>query len=89
MTPVHVNRVLRDLRADGLIDLNSKMLTVLDFDRLKEVAQYEVDYLHLVRTERRDGAVSERADDLVPASSHGRVHQAVERVKHPFGKSQD
>jgi CRP-like cAMP-binding protein len=89
MTPVHVNRVLRELRSEGLIELNSKTLTVLDFDRLKEVAQYDVDYLHLVRTERRDGAVSERAGDLVPPSSNGLMQQALERVKHPFGKSQD
>ena len=89
MTPVHVSRVLRDLRSDGLIDLNSKTLTVLDFDRLKDVAQYDVDYLHLTRTERRDGGVSRRAGDLVPASGPGVMQQALERVKHPFGKSQD
>jgi CRP-like cAMP-binding protein len=89
MTPVHVNRMLGKLRSEGLIDLNSKTLTVLDFDRLKKVAQYDVDYLHLIRTQRRDGAVSERAEDLVPPSGHGLIENALERVKHPFGKSRD
>src|SRR4028119_1048071 len=89
MTPVHVNRMLGQLRSDGLIELNAKTLTVLDFDRLKKVAQYDVDYLHLIRTQRRDGAVSERAEDLVPPSGHGLIENALERVKHPFGKSRD
>jgi CRP-like cAMP-binding protein len=87
MTPVHVNRMLGQLKADGLINLNSKTLTVLDFDRLKEVAQYNGNYLHLMRTERRDADVSERAGDLIPASGEGLLNQALGRLKHPLGKS--
>jgi len=68
MTPVHVNRMLGQLRSEGLIRLDNKTLSILDFEGLKQVAHYEVNYLHLVRTERRDGLVSERASDLVPAS---------------------
>lgn len=89
MTAIHVNRMLGQLRSEGLIELNAKTLTVLDFDRLREVAQYDVDYLHLIRTQRRDEAVSERAEDLVPASGRGLVQNALDRVKHPFGKSED
>jgi CRP-like cAMP-binding protein len=88
MTPVHVNRMLSQLKAEGLIDLNNKTLTVLDFDRLKDVAQYDVNYLHLIRTERGDAEVSERASDLVPPSGEGLIHMAIERVKHPFGDSE-
>jgi CRP-like cAMP-binding protein len=88
MTPVHVNRMLSQLKAEGLIDLvNNKTLTVLDFERLKDVAQYDVNYLHLIRTEGRDSEVSGRAGDLVPASGQGMLHQAVDRLKHPFGGS--
>jgi CRP-like cAMP-binding protein len=86
MTPVYVNRMLGQLKEEGLIDLNSSTLTVLDFDRLKDVAQYDVNYLHLVRTKRRDGDVAERAGDLVPPSGAGLIHQAVNRLKHPFGE---
>jgi CRP-like cAMP-binding protein len=89
MTPVHVNRMLGQLKSEGLIDLNSKTLTVLDFERLKEMAQYDVSYLHLIRTQQRDGAVSERAEDLVSPSSHSLLQQGLEHLKHPFGKSED
>jgi CRP-like cAMP-binding protein len=38
LTPVHVNRVLRDLRAEGLIDLDGRRLRVLRLDSLRERA---------------------------------------------------
>jgi CRP-like cAMP-binding protein len=66
MTPVHLNRVLQELRADGIIDLHGKVLAVLDFPALSRIAQYEPNYLHLMRTERADPAVAERVGDLVP-----------------------
>lgn len=86
MTPVHVNRMLQQLRADGLIELSGKVMTVLDPKRLMEVACFETNYLHLIRTERRDKEVSGRAGDLVGPSSHGLVHDAVERVRSAFGE---
>jgi DNA-binding transcriptional regulator LsrR (DeoR family) len=65
MTPVHVNRMLQKLRHDGLISLSGKTLTVLDADRLKQVAGFNASYLHLDRAhDNRDG-VSDRAGDLV------------------------
>lgn len=71
MTSVHLNRVLRDLRAEGLIELKSKVLQICDFARLSEVAQYEAAYLHLVRTHRADPAVASRVGDLVPPTGRG------------------
>jgi hypothetical protein len=36
MTPVHVNRMLSQMKAEGLIDLvNNKTLTVLDFEPIE------------------------------------------------------
>lgn len=64
MTPVHVNRTLRTLRSDGLIQFASKRLRVLDPVRLKQAACFESNYLHLERTERETD-VSYRAGDLV------------------------
>lgn len=64
MTPVHVNRTLQRLRADGLIAFANKRLAVLDPARLKQVACFEANYLHLERTER-ETEVSHRAGDLV------------------------
>jgi hypothetical protein len=87
MTPVHVNRILGQLRAEGLVDIKGRVLTILDPRRLKEVAQYDPRYLHLIRTERRDGEVSARAGDLVRASGHGLVHDAIQKVKDSFSGS--
>jgi CRP-like cAMP-binding protein len=65
MTPVHINRVIQELRADGLIELKEKVLTISNFEKLREAAQFESSYLHLVRTERHDKEVSNRAGDLI------------------------
>jgi CRP-like cAMP-binding protein len=88
MTPIHTNRMLQQLRSDGLIDLRRKTLTVLDFERLKQVAGYEPQYLHLVRTERADPAVKERVGDLVRPSGRGMLNEAWDRVTRPFSNAE-
>ena len=47
ITPVHVNRVLKQMRADGLIELKGTQLRIPDWDRLKEVGEFNPRYLHL------------------------------------------
>jgi len=47
LTPVHVNRVLKQLRNSGLIMLANRMLTVLDLPRLQAMAGFDSSYLHL------------------------------------------
>ena len=49
MTTVHVNRTLRQLREDGLIEHGGKRLHLLDLDRLRQAAQFNPNYLHLDR----------------------------------------
>jgi CRP-like cAMP-binding protein len=49
LTAVHTNRTLQRLRADGLIGLGRRMLTVLDVPGLQRVAGFEPTFLHLVR----------------------------------------
>jgi CRP-like cAMP-binding protein len=51
ISTVHVNRVLQELRRLGLIKLGSGNLTVLDWERLKLVGDFEPGYLHLRRAE--------------------------------------
>lgn len=46
LTAVHTNRTLQSLRREGLIQLSSRALTVLDWDGLKEVADFDELYLH-------------------------------------------
>jgi CRP-like cAMP-binding protein len=77
MTPVHANRVLGELRAEGLIELERHTLTILEPKRLKDLAGFEARYLHLERTEQQDPEVSGRAEDLVKAETHGLLHDAA------------
>jgi CRP-like cAMP-binding protein len=49
LTSVHVNRVLQRMRADGLIMLRNKKLFIPDIARLKDVAGFDPNYLHLTR----------------------------------------
>ncbi len=47
LSVVHVNRVLQSLREEQLVSFRGKRLTILDFDRLKERAGFNPNYLHL------------------------------------------
>lgn len=86
MTPVHVNRMIQQLRAEGLIELRGKVLTVLDPQALQQRARYDSSYLHLTRTEQRDREVSTRAGDLVSATGQGVMRDVGERVVSAFAR---
>ena len=47
VTNVHVNRVIQQLRADGLIELSGDRLHILDWEKLKQVGEFDPTYLHL------------------------------------------
>lgn len=47
ITPVHVNRVLRDLKAAELVTVRSRVLKVHDWEGLKAAAEFDPTYLHL------------------------------------------
>ncbi|MCW3849325.1 Crp/Fnr family transcriptional regulator [Sphingomonas sp. LB-2] len=46
MTPVHINRVLRKLREQGVMELKEKSLLLLDPVKLAEIAGFDENYLH-------------------------------------------
>ncbi|MES2120270.1 MAG: Crp/Fnr family transcriptional regulator [Pseudomonadota bacterium] len=46
LTAVHTNRTLQGLRREGLIELNSRSLRVLDRDGLREAGDFDELYLH-------------------------------------------
>jgi CRP-like cAMP-binding protein len=48
---VHVNRVLQALRAEGLIETKSTQVTIPDWEKLKEMGDFDPLYLHLVEDE--------------------------------------
>ncbi|MEG8024834.1 Crp/Fnr family transcriptional regulator [Sphingomonas aurantiaca] len=47
LTPVHVNRTLQKLRADGLITRDKRSITIEDWKALSAVGDFVTDYLHL------------------------------------------
>lgn len=51
LSTVHVNRTLQSLRSEGLIELHSSRLTILDWERLRKVADFDPTYLNLRNAE--------------------------------------
>jgi CRP-like cAMP-binding protein len=49
VTTVHVNRVLQEMRADGIIELSGDRLKVPDWETLRRVGDFDPTYLHLKR----------------------------------------
>ena len=47
LTPVHVNRVLKDFRKRQLITMEHRVLHLLDVPTLESIAGFNRDYLHL------------------------------------------
>jgi CRP-like cAMP-binding protein len=46
MTPVHINRVLQDLRQSGAIELQRKLLRIRDPAALTRISGFDDNYLH-------------------------------------------
>ena len=49
LTPVHVNRVLKELGRQALIDRNKRAVTIVDWERLRRVGDFSSRYLHIER----------------------------------------
>lgn len=49
LTPVHINRTLRSLRDEGLVELSGQRLRVPDWSALAELADFNPDYLQVRR----------------------------------------
>jgi CRP-like cAMP-binding protein len=52
LTPVHVNRVLKSLENDGLIARKKRQVSVIDWPRLRDAAEFNERYLHLGQIRR-------------------------------------
>lgn len=55
LTPVHVNRVLRSLADQGLIERERRCITVRNWEALRGVGDFSERYLHLDQVGRRIG----------------------------------
>lgn len=47
LTPVHVNRILKEFREQGLIAMRQRTLSLLNVDELQAIAGFNKNYLHL------------------------------------------
>lgn len=46
LTPVHVNRVIRELRGDGVLDVRRKMVSLTDAAKVAKMGGFNDRYLH-------------------------------------------
>ena len=54
LTPVHVNRTLKALRCEGVVDVATRMVRILDWDALARLGDFNRDYLQIdIRPEER------------------------------------
>lgn len=51
-TAVHVNRILQELRAEGLADFRERRVYIPDFERLKDFCGFDPGYLYLTRRKK-------------------------------------
>jgi CRP-like cAMP-binding protein len=49
LTPVHVNRTLQWLKREGIAAVQSRMIHILDWERLMQVGDFNADYLRVAR----------------------------------------
>jgi CRP-like cAMP-binding protein len=47
LTPIHVNRTLKELREQGLVQFRSGRVTIHDWEGLARVAEFDPAYLYL------------------------------------------
>ena len=46
LTPIHVNRMLQALSADGMLFRDKRHVHILDWARMRRVADFDPGYLH-------------------------------------------
>lgn len=55
LTPVHVSRTMSAMRKSGIIDEGRGVVSILDRDRLANMAHFDDDYLHFRKLDFDDG----------------------------------
>lgn len=46
LTPIHVNRMLQALSADGVIARDKRHVHIVDWERMRRIADFDIAYLH-------------------------------------------
>jgi len=47
LTPIHVNRMLMALTKDGVVERDKRKVKIIDWDRLRRIADFDIEYLHM------------------------------------------
>jgi CRP-like cAMP-binding protein len=76
LTTVHVNRTMRSLREDGLIAMNGKVVTILDFAGLSLLSDFENAYL---------GATARALGKSMQSRTHASSQRKRTAQDGPFG----
>lgn len=63
LTNVHVNRVLKDMRTQGLVTWRAGELILHKWQELTEIAEFDATYLHLSTNEAPSASMPTRPDD--------------------------
>lgn len=74
LTPVHVNRVLQELRREGLITIERRRLALLNLENLQGIAGLNHAYLHLGGAPKEARLYLNRLERDQAASERGRKH---------------
>jgi CRP-like cAMP-binding protein len=53
LTPIHLNRMLRDLREEGLVLFRSNRVEILDRQRLVALAEYDGEFMRMSVFDRK------------------------------------
>ena len=51
ITPIHANRIIKQLREDGVLEFHRGQVTILDEGKLEDLAHFDDRYLHLKPSE--------------------------------------
>jgi hypothetical protein len=71
VSTVHVNRMLQQIRDEGLIVLKGKALTIPDLGRLSQFADFDPNYLHLKNSRRAASKPTSGRENAAGFKRHG------------------
>ena len=52
MTPVHMNRTLKDLRDQDVVEFRNRRVVIRDLARMRRIAEFSAEYLYLDKEAR-------------------------------------
>lgn len=85
LTPVHVNRTLRALREDRLVEIRNKRVTILDFDALSLLCDFDRSYLaetaRALQSEMARQNPCESFDTPVSSEANSTMHKPVPPIR--------